>query len=73
MIDYLLVLLCYARVYCEHDGEYNYSVDCELDTHREQMPAIVINDPQFTTPYPTFSSDTEVRLNSSTLATLRIC
>ncbi|KAJ5120657.1 uncharacterized protein N7515_010045 [Penicillium bovifimosum] len=24
------------------------------------MPAIVINDPQFTTPYPTFSSDTEV-------------
>lgn len=24
------------------------------------MPAIVINDPQFTTPYPSFSSDTEV-------------
>ncbi|KAJ5496761.1 hypothetical protein N7463_008748 [Penicillium fimorum] len=23
------------------------------------MPAIIINDPQFTTPYPTFSSDTE--------------
>jgi hypothetical protein len=24
------------------------------------MPAIVINDPQFTTPYPSFSSDAEV-------------
>jgi hypothetical protein len=54
--------LRYARVYCEHDGEYNHSVDCELDAYREKMPAIVINDPQFTTPYPTFSSDTEVCL-----------
>jgi hypothetical protein len=32
------------------------------------MPAIVINDPQFTTPYPSFSSDAEVGFCTSILA-----